>query len=166
MAHRAVSRRRTTGPHAPLAAALLAAAVLGAGALTGCAGSKPTPSLQQLSAIPAAGVRYPSAQLLGETKHDSNTDFGPNAANLTRTWATADAAARVYAYFDQRLPALGWTRNDNAAAFLTSWVSAHAYTSGKRVYVVAVEAPNAAALALRARPGLPASSTIFQTSLS
>lgn len=109
-------------------------AVLGVALLNGCAASRPTPSLQQLSTMPAAAVRYPSAHLLSETEHDSNSDFGPNAANLTRTWATAASAAAVYAYFDDRLPAPGWTRDDNAAAFQTSWASAHAYTSGKRVY--------------------------------
>lgn len=145
--------------------AVLAAVTVAVLPLSGCASHQPTPTRSQLVSLAVSGVRYPSAELVTDGGPDSNNKFGRNGAEVLRTWATSDPSAEVYSFYDAQMAKTGWVRSDNAGVFSDDWVSAHMYTSGKRVFAVAVEKPEAAARVKASRPNLSPAGTVFQTSL-
>lgn len=157
--------RRTLPSTVPARGGLFAAAVLfTVAALAGCGlGPKPAPSLDQLRSDPVTSVQYPSAALVSTDGADSNNDFGPNSAFLDRTWTTRDQASAVFAFFDRRLVSLGWTRSDGAGVGTTSWSHAQAWTLGKRLYEVAIDAPDQVARVAAHYPGVATTDTVFET---
>ena len=108
--------------------------------LGGCA-SQPHPTLHELEQLPAAQVTYPGSVGLGQSGSDSNRKFGVNAAIYRVQWLTDQTPAELLAYYQQKLTAQGWTRDDAAGDISQDVSQTWSWVQGKRRFALSIMAP-------------------------
>lgn len=125
--------------------ALIAAIIVIAGSWTWYAvvtPARPKPTLAELKRSPAAQLIYPGAVVAAGFTGGRDSFWQndlPNPAVFSRAEATNDTWPQVLAWFNQRLTADGWTRDDAAAVSGDVGISlVWAWTKGSEKFTLSV----------------------------
>jgi Protein of unknown function (DUF2510) len=131
---------------------------------------RPKPTLAELKRSPAAQLIYPGAVVAAEFTGGRDSfwqDDLPNPAVFSRAEATNDTWPQVLAWFNQRLTADGWTRDDAAAVSGNVGISlVGAWTRGNEKFTLSVYSGTGRDALYKQTPELRGRAIALDTSLS
>jgi len=153
--------------------ALVAAIVIIAGSWTWYSvitPGRPKPTLAELEKTPAAQLIYPGAVVAARFTGGRDSfwqDDKPNPAVFSRDEATNDTWPQVLAWFNQRLTADGWTRDNAAAVSDNAGISlVWAWTKAKETFTLSVYSGTGRNALYKQAPELRGRAIALETSLS